>query len=62
MKLVEDHTTVEIHKEDLALIRYWFASDHEKTDYDKIHALVEFAIPIEVKNKARRLYGRGLIS
>jgi hypothetical protein len=44
------------------LIRYWFCSDNEKTDYDKIHALVEFAIPIEVKNKARRLFGRGIIS
>jgi hypothetical protein len=62
MKLVAVHTTVEIHREDLALIRYWFCSDNEKTDYDKIHALVEFAIPIEVKNKARRLFGRGIIS
>jgi hypothetical protein len=59
MKLLEGHTTVDIYKEDLALIRYWFQGE---TDYDKIHQLVEHAIPIEVKNKARRLYGRGLIS
>jgi hypothetical protein len=59
MKLAANHTTVEIDREDLALIRYWFDG---ATDYDKIHQLVEHAIPIEVKNKARRLYGRGLIS
>jgi hypothetical protein len=59
MKLNADHTTVEIHREDLALIRYWFDA---ATDYDKIHQMVEYTIPQEIKNKARRLYGRGLIS
>lgn len=59
MKLDADHTTVEIDKEDLALIRYWFDGE---TDVAKLHQIVEYSIPIEVKNKARRLYGRGLIS
>lgn len=59
MKLDTDHTTVEIHREDLALIRYWFDGE---TDVVKLHQIVEYALPQEIKNKARRLFGRGIIS
>jgi hypothetical protein len=58
MKLQPELTTVVIHREDLAIIRYWAA---DLTDYRKLHTLVEQAVPLEVKNKARLLYKQGKI-